>query len=73
MTPNEQITDLAKTAPPIAIASMSYAGYSISDWVLLATLIYTVLQIFLLVRRMIVSRRSSDTTCTADCPGRQNK
>ena len=73
MTPHEQIADLAKAAPPIAITSVTVLGFPMSDWVLLATLIYTVLQISLVVRRLLVSRRSSDTTCTADCPGRQNK
>lgn len=69
MTPHEQIADLAKVAPPVAVTTMTVAGYPMSDWVLALTAVYTVLQICLVVRRMVVSRRSCDTApeC-ADCP-----
>ena len=73
MTPQEQLTDLAKAAPPIAITSMNILGFPMSDWVLLLTAIYTLLQIFLVVRRLIVSRRASDTTCMVDCPARMRE
>ena len=73
MTPQEQLADLAKAAPPITITSMTVLGFPMSDWVLLLTAVYTLLQIFLVVRRLIVSRRTSDTSCTVDCPARQNK
>ncbi len=73
MTPQEQFSDLAKVAPPIAITSMDIMGFPMSDLVLLLTAVYTLLQIFIVVRRLIVSRRASDTTCLADCPGRQKK
>lgn len=65
MTPHEQIADLAKVAPPVAITSMSLAGYPMSDWVLLLTALYTLLQIFLLIRRLMVSRRADDPP---ECP-----
>jgi len=72
MTPHEQIGELAKTTPPVAIASMTLAGYSINDWVLALTAIYTLLQIFIVVRRFLVSRRASDVSesdppCARDC------
>ena len=70
MTPQEQIGDLVKAAPPITVTSMTALGFSISDWVLLLTAIYTLLQIFLVIRRLMVSRRASGTTCVKDCPNR---
>ena len=70
MTPQEKIGDLVKAAPPITVTSMTALGFSISDWVLLLTAIYTLLQIFLVIRRLMVSRRASDTTCVKDCPNR---
>jgi hypothetical protein len=36
---------VAKVAPPATIAGASLAGISISEWVLWATLVYTVLMI----------------------------
>ena len=70
MTPQEQITDIAKAAPPLTVTGMTAAGFPISDWVLLLTAIYTLLQILIVVRRLVVSRRASDTTCIKDCPNR---
>ena len=70
MTPQEQIADLAKAAPPLTITGMTAMGYTVSDWVLLLTAIYTVLQIVLVLRRLVVSRRAMGTTCVKDCPNR---
>lgn len=70
MTPQEQIAEIAKAAPPITITSMSILGFQMSDWVLLLTAIYTLLQIFLAVRRLIISRKATDTTCVKDCQNR---
>lgn len=67
MTPHEQVADLIKVAPPVAITSMSLAGYPMSDWVLLLTAIYTLLQILLLIRRMLVSRRVDDPPECPEC------
>lgn len=38
----------AKTAPPVAVSIFTLAGHPLQDWVLMATLVYTVLQIILL-------------------------
>jgi hypothetical protein len=73
MTPHEQFTDIAKAAPPITVTGMSVLGFSISEWVLLLTAIYTVLQIYLIIRRIIRTRKNGDAICTADCPARQIK
>lgn len=70
MTPQEQLSDLAKAAPPLTITGMTVAGFPISDWVLLLTAIYTLLQIGIVVRRLLLSRQSTDTTCVKDCPNR---
>lgn len=69
MTPHEQAADLVKVAPPVAVTTMTVAGYTMSDWVLALTAIYTLLQIFLLLRRLVVARRASDLDAAcADCP-----
>lgn len=42
---------MGKAAPPIAVSTAAIAGLSLQDWVLVATLAYTLLQIALLIRK----------------------
>jgi disulfide bond formation protein DsbB len=49
----EMVTEASKAVPPITISGMAIAGVSMQDWVLLATLLYTVLQIAMLIRKFI--------------------
>lgn len=70
MTHTQQVADLIKVAPPVTITSMSLAGYQMSDWVLLLTALYTLLQICLLLRRLMVSRRADDPPECAECTKR---
>ena len=46
----EYIAVAGKASPPIAVSGAMVAGFSLQDWVLAATLIYTVLQIAVLIR-----------------------
>ena len=64
---SEQIGELAKTTPPIAVAGMNILGFPMSDWVLLLTAIYTLIQIAILIRRMIVSTHPENPECD-NCP-----
>lgn len=70
MTPQEQLSDLAKTAPPLTVTGMTVMGFPVSEWLLLLTAIYTILQIFMFVRRLVVAHKATDTTCVRDCPNR---
>ncbi|HWV16500.1 MAG TPA: hypothetical protein VN030_13790 [Cellvibrio sp.] len=36
---------ITKSAPPVVVTGMTLAGYSISDWVYVATLVWLALQI----------------------------
>lgn len=47
----------AKASPPLTVSGLAVVGVSLHEWVLIATLIYTVLQILLLVRNFIKNRR----------------
>jgi len=42
---------VGKAAPPIAVSTAAIAGLSLQDWVLAATLAYTLLQIVFLLRK----------------------
>lgn len=44
MTTSELAGEITKAAPPVSVAGLSLAGVGLSDWVLVMTLIYTVLQ-----------------------------
>ena len=70
MTPHEQYTELAKTAPPLAISGVTIFGIQVSEWVLILTLVYTVIQIGLALRRCCFNRRigDKDPACAEDCP-----
>jgi hypothetical protein len=48
---------VGKAAPPIAVSTAAMAGLSLQDWVLIATLAYTLLQIALLVWKFVRDQR----------------
>lgn len=59
MTIGEQAAELArsdiaasavKSLPPVSVASATLLGYPMADWVMFLTIVYTVLQIFAIVR-----------------------
>jgi hypothetical protein len=47
---SDLVASAVKSLPPVSVASMHWLGFQISDWVMAATLIYTVLQTFALIR-----------------------
>lgn len=48
----------AKVAPPVTAVGLTLMGVQLSDWLIIATLIYTVLQIALLLQKLWVERRA---------------
>lgn len=52
----EYIVAAGRASPPLAVTGMGAAGWGLQDWVLIATLIYTLLQIALLVRKYVRER-----------------
>lgn len=40
----EHLYEVGRASPSLTVAGLSMAGVSLSDWVLLATLVYTLLQ-----------------------------
>lgn len=43
--------EVAKSGPPIGVVSLTILGYPISEWVQLAVLIYTVMQMHVLAHK----------------------
>ncbi len=69
-TAHEQTAEFVRAAPPLTITSMTVLGFPMSDWVLLLTALYTLLQMALLVRRLLRKGQSEATTRIKDCEGR---
>lgn len=52
----DYMTALGKVSPPLAVSAGAIAGFSLQDWVLIATLVYTVLQTAFLVYKFVRDR-----------------
>jgi hypothetical protein len=46
----ELAVEAMRVSPPVTVAGLSLAGISLQDWVLVATLIYTVVSLIFLIR-----------------------
>jgi hypothetical protein len=46
LTTNEAV----KASPPVAVVSLNLVGVQLQDWVLIVTLVYTLLQVYFLLR-----------------------
>lgn len=47
---SDLVTEAAKASPAITVGGLTLFGVGLSDWVLIATLIYTGLQVYFLLR-----------------------
>lgn len=56
---SEVIDAAARLAPPVAVSGLTLFGISMSEWVLLATLIYTIIQIYILLRDKVFNGKRS--------------
>lgn len=56
-TDTNAVVEAMKASPPVAVSGMHYWGISLSDLVLVATFIYTILQIYFLLRDKLGQRK----------------
>ena len=49
---------ITKASLPVTVTGMSVAGITLNEWVYIVTLIYLALQIIVLVRDKIISKRN---------------
>jgi ABC-type transport system involved in cytochrome c biogenesis permease subunit len=54
---NEVVGETIKAAPPVGVVGASLAGITLNQWVMIATLVYTVLQIALLIYKFIKGQK----------------
>ena len=53
---SEFVTEAVKASPTITVGGLTLFGVGLSDWVLIATLVYTSLQVYVLVRDKFIKR-----------------
>lgn len=46
----DAVTELVKATPPVSVSALTLAGIPLSDWVLLLTGCYTLIQLYILWR-----------------------
>lgn len=50
MLSHDTLAEASKAAPPVTVGGLTLVGVPLSDWLIIATLLYTVLQIVFLIR-----------------------
>lgn len=43
---------VAKTSPPLVVSGLTLAGVQLQDWLIMATILYTVIQIIILLPKL---------------------
>ena len=56
---SEVLTEAVKAAPAVTVGGLTLFGVGLADWVLIATLIYTGLQVYVLVRDKFIKRKQN--------------
>ena len=49
-TTKDVVVSAVKAAPPVSMVGMHFLGYGIADWLIAVTLVYTILQVVVLLR-----------------------
>lgn len=50
------VSEAVKAAPPLTVGGLTLWGVGLADWVLMLTALYTILQIFFLIRDKLSQR-----------------
>lgn len=53
---SEVVTEAMKASPTLTVGGLTFFGVGLSDWVLIATLVYTGLQVYVLIRDKFIKR-----------------
>lgn len=49
--------DIVKVSPPVTVSAFTLFGVPLQSWVLVLTAIYTLLQIYVLIRDKVLKRK----------------
>lgn len=64
----EYTMDIVRVSPPITVSAFTLFGFPLQNWVLILTAIYTLLQIYVLMRDKIIFRKTAaidEESCNA--------
>lgn len=60
---SDLITEAAKAAPTVTVGGLTLFGVVLSDWVMILTIVYTLLQLFFLLRDKWWNKRKAQNGC----------
>jgi disulfide bond formation protein DsbB len=60
-TSNEIAGEVVKASPPVAVVGASFIGMALQDWLIAATIFYTITQTVMLIRKLVKDVRGSRT------------
>lgn len=60
LTGVEYVTEVTKLSPPVVVSGSLVAGLDLQSWVLIATLVYTVLQIVISLHKFLKDRNEDN-------------
>lgn len=63
-TGHEIAGEVVKASPPVAVVGASFAGMALQDWLIAVTIIYTITQTVVLIRKLIREFRGPKTVET---------
>lgn len=69
MTTTEAAKESIQTLPPVTVAVVSYNGITLQEWVYIATIAYTVIQLLRLIPKIIACMRCfyKNGNCNRNC------
>jgi len=56
----EGLVEVVKALPPVSVATASFMGLSLQEWVYAVTIVYTGFQLFVLIRDKIWRNKDGD-------------
>lgn len=59
-TSNELAAEAVKASPPLTVAGLTVYGVGLQDWILILTALYTIIQIFILIRDKLLTKEVKD-------------
>jgi hypothetical protein len=54
-TTKDVVASAIKAAPPVSVVGMHFLGYGLAEWLVAVTLVYTILQVVVLLRDKVFS------------------
>lgn len=63
MDKQELHDELIRLAPPAGVSLTTYLGLSLNEWVYIVTIIYTVLQCILILKKIFKTPKKDDNRC----------